>query len=212
MNQRTVLRAVLMLFGLVTIPAVATAEFIGPNQFGGSKVIENFDSAGQERSVEGPLTLGDITIRTGSGIIRILDYFEGGPSSSERCFLNQGTCLGTGLEDLESIWVDLAVPVNQAGLWVGLTSDAFSASVSFFSGDVLLESRAVSGGGYQFAGWYEPSAYITSIRVDDTALNHRITLIDNLTYEQVPEPSTALLLSAGLGTLTLVRRRRARWA
>ena len=184
---------------VLTFSNAAVAGPITAAHFSDSAVITTFSDVGLEQTVAAPLDLGAFTVSTSSGFIRILDYFPGDAPPSERCFGGSGTCVGTGLEDLESLWVDFATPVHEAGLWVGLTSDPFAARVSFLdaSGSLLGSIDLSGAGGYQFAGWEADSGPISRILVEDTSLNNRITLIDNVTVASVPEPSVGLLVLLG---------------
>jgi len=213
------IKVILILFGVTVLAIQSNSAFaiqITPSDFSSQAIVETFDTVGPERSISSPLIVNGNTYSTSSGTIRILDYFIGDPPSSERCYDGSGTCIGTGLEDLETISVEFGTAVEQAGLWVGLTSDPFSATVSFFdTSDALLGAIDLSGiGGMLFAGWQSDSGLISRITVEDSLANSRVTMIDQVMFgspmstNPVPEPATILLFGTGIIGLASIKIRR----
>jgi hypothetical protein len=207
--MRTLTRfGLLFLLFMVVHSPFARGVQVAPADFSPDAFVQTFDDAGPENTVPSPMVLGDMTVTTSSGFIRVLDYLPGETAPSERCFGGSGTCVATGIEDLESISIEFETPVTQAGLWVGLTMDSFAASVSFFDdANTLLGAIGLSGaGGMQFAGWRADAGTIARITVQDTSLNNRVTVIDQAIYEPIPEPSTFALFATVCAAIGYRRR------
>ncbi len=211
--------AALLFLGAFSTSQSAISGPIGPGEFGGNETIETFDSlAAVSGTIPDPLIVNSNTYTTSSGFIRLFTPASGG---SVECLGGTGSCIGTGLEDLETITVTLGTPVLRAGLWAGINSQTgLTATVSFFDqSNSLLGSVLLSGDQLLFAGWQADTGLIARIEVADTALNNLVTAIDNVTTEtpqatvpppptMVPEPATLTIFSLGLAGLGYMRRRR----
>jgi PEP-CTERM motif len=208
--MRAYIAAALTFLG--STPAVAVP--ILESSFGPQAITETFDSlASVSGTPAGPLVLSGNTYTTSSGFYRVLGPASGG---SPECLLGVGTCISTGLEDIEYLDIVLGTASVRAGLWVGgwTFTEGFALSnvnVSFFSvTDELLGTVNFSGPRMGFVGWESLPEHsrIGRIRVEDLALNSRVVAIDNLTWDPrpVPEPSTAALFCFGLALCWLGRR------
>jgi hypothetical protein len=217
----------LSLMGLLAWPT-AYAGAILSTDFGPQSHTETFETlnSGGEGGFAAPLSLNGNTFATSSGWIR--SFEPSGGSVSQVCIggspeghaPNPGTCIGTGLEDLETMDIILGSPSIRAGLWVGLTERQSEpqfwsrALVSFFDeSDAILGSIEIYDYTFGFAGWdVGPpghKARIKRISIADIASNNRVVAIDNLMWElrPVPEPGSLTLLVLGLIGLGVCRRR-----
>jgi hypothetical protein len=192
--------------GVLSLPAAGAAGEIGVGDFGPRVRTEDFESlaAGAE-PLAGELVLHGNTFKSNYNRLRVyrpsshpVDHVcRGGPPEGHAP--NTGTCIGTGLVDLETLEVILGTPAIRAGLWVGLTElrndpGRWSAAlVQFFDeAGAQLGSVEVYGHTYGFAGWEvdpgRPAKRIAKIWVQDIADNGRFLVIDDLMWEPPPEP------------------------
>lgn len=180
------------------------AQQIGPGSFGAGSVTETYDNLGLPFDNSTPLGIGGYTYTTDDGTLRYEDDF--------------GTFMGTtggavgSDSDLGFININFNGSVQQAGIQVGVDS-AWTATVDFYDGVVLLGAVPLSGNGDDngFAGW-QNAAGITSIQINDTAANGKIILADNLITDgsggAVPDSSnTLLLLGFGISGLLFAGRK-----
>ncbi len=186
-------------------PLMAAA--INPGDFSPAATVTTFENLGlPTHGNSTPYTLDGNTYTTDNGTFRYL-----GPSFCPTM------CLGT---DTDTGFFDIALgsAYKLAGLYVGpgannpnAVGDFWSASVDFFdSTDSLLGTVLVSGGQpatLEFAGWGDASG-IARIRVNDTASNGLVMLINDVTFETavVPVPVAAWLFGSGLLGLIGVAR------
>lgn len=196
---------------------LAVAGPITISDFGPQARIETFESlADQKGTPAAPLVLNGVVFTTSSGFYRNLTPLSGG---DVECLNGVGSCISTGLNDLE--YMDVALPETsvRAGLWVGgwtfIEDFALSnVDVQFFNvvGD-LLGTVNFSGPRMGFVGWESLPAQqrIARIRVNDLALNSRVVVVDNVIWDPRPvsEPGSVSLLIGGLVAFAFARRRQA---
>jgi hypothetical protein len=196
----------LLAVGVLSLPAAGAAGEIGVGDFGPRSRTEDFESlAADAEPLAGELVLHDNTFKSNYNHLRVYrptshpvdQVCLGGPP--EGYAPRTGTCIGTGLVDLETLEIILGTPAIRAGLWVGLTERRnkprrwSAALVQFFDeGGTPLGSVEVYGHTYGFAGWEvdprKPATRIAKIWVQDIADNGRVLAIDNLMWEPPPDP------------------------
>lgn len=196
----------LLAVGVVSLPAATAAGEIGVGDFGPRARTEDFESlAADAEPLAGELVLHGNTFKSNYNQLRVYrptshpvdQVCLGGPPEGYAPRI--GTCIGTGLVDLETLEIILGTPTIRAGLWVGLTERRneprrwSAALVQFFDeAGGLLGWVEVYGHTYGFAGWEvgpgRPAKRIAKIWVQDIADNGRVLAIDNLMWEPPSEP------------------------
>ena len=191
---------------LVTTAAQRSdAAVIGIGAFGPSAVTTDFDGLGLGSLLASPVVIGGHTISTQSGVIR---YQNSGIISPPAAM---GEQVGTNT-DRDVLTVNLANPSFRAGLLVsGFDPTGWTATVEYFdSGNQRLGTDTIGGIGLNmtFSGFESNANPIDSIVVTDTDTNSRITVVDNLIVQAVPEPSVPISLGLFSIAIGLVRRSR----
>jgi hypothetical protein len=180
---------------------------IGPGDFGPNTSVQDYNGLGLVvENNPTPLVIGNDTYTVDvdavpSGLLTYNPLF--GP------FIGRtGEAIGTSV-DTGFINIVLGTPVHRAGGYIGTTRD-WGAFVEFFDeADDPLGSITINdglGGIGQFVGWEADTGMIKRIRITDTVFNGRIIILDDLTTEIVPEPSSLILVGVGLGFLIGKRR------
>jgi hypothetical protein len=194
-----------VLIGIALSGQVASAGQIAPGDFGPNAVVQNFNGLGlfvENNST--PLVIGNDTYNVFSTLLTYNPIF--GPAIGRT-----GEAIGTSV-DTEYIDIVLGTPVHRVGGYIGTTQD-WTAFVEFFDqadaslGSITIANGLASVG--QFVGWEADAGLIQRIRINDTLLNGRIIILDDLTTEIVPEPSSLVLLLLGLVGLAGFCRRNA---
>lgn len=196
----------LVAVAVLSLPVAGAAGPIECGDFGPRVRTEDFESlAAHAEALGGKLVLHGNTFKSNYNHLRLhrpsshpIDVVcLGGPPEGHAP--NTGTCIGTGLVDLETLEIILGTPAMRAGLWVGLTErrtepQGWSAAlVQFFDeAGARLGSVEVDGHTFGFAGWEvdpgRPQERIAKIWVQDIANNGRVLVIDNLMWEPPPGP------------------------
>ena len=191
--------------GTERIPSGAAGE-IEVDDFGPRVRTEDFESlAANAERLAGELALHGNTFRSNYRQLRV--YRPSSHPVDQGCLggppvgyaPGTGTCIGTGLVDLETLEIILGTAAIRAGLWVGLTERRneprrWSAALVhiFDEAGAPLGSVEVSRHTCGFAGRGvdpgRPAKRIAKIWVRDIADNGRVLAIDNLMWEPPPEP------------------------
>jgi hypothetical protein len=150
---------------------------------------------------------------TGNNLLRITDAFD-----------NQFNVTGNSLalttnDRTQEVVFDFASPVDAFGFNFGGTNETWHL-VAYGAGDIILgeldlpQIDTANGGdwrGIQAAGIVSAKLFNTAFSVDTDSGSLDFIVLDNFTYQPaVPEPSSMILLTAGLGLLRLTTRRNER--
>ena len=204
-GRKTVLKTALSIVALIA-PLAANSGTIGPGDFYGHQIIEDYESYTSIVHLSGPVDLGGDIYTSGAGTF-VLGV---SPGNGTRAIFTQS--------DLTYADIVFSTSVNRFGLELSTEQDWELVTISAFSSsDALLGQVNASGLGYEpvFAGFESESESIAWIRVEDQSANGNTISIDNLTKEfylsAVPLPASAWLFgSALLGLICYSRRKGAK--
>ena len=182
-------------------PLAANSGTIGPDDFYGYQIIEDYESYTSIVHLSDPVDLGGDIYTSGAGTF-VLGV---NPGNGTRAIFTQS--------DLTYADIVFSTSVNRFGLELSTEQDWELVTISAFSSsDALLGQVNASGLGYEsvFAGFESESESIAWIRVEDQSANGNTISIDNLTKESylsvVPLPAAAWLFMSAIAGLAGAKR------
>ena len=204
------MKTVLIAAGLccpLLLASVSRAGVIGIGDFSGSEDPIDFTGIDVPATLN-PITVGDLTMDSSTTLVigpDVSGVWAETPLASGGAHLSNRDTTSTDIQ------FQFANPVRRVGMWINGGNEATDWTFSAFdAGGGLVGSHV-----FVFNlvdGYPDPSTFagiefatpFTTLTIVETINNSQYTSIDDIRFEQVPEPSSFALL--GIGAL-IVRRR-----